>query len=229
MTQRAPSADWHVYTWPFTHDNTRICRAGRVRRRVTILPLFSFRRRAWWGWHSWVDEELRRELLARRDEDERVRQLVFPPKGRYVAWLSDDVAAEWQRAGEENTRWLVDSSPRGLARPDAGRWGGSAGGVAACPARRPGSRAGPGIPGGAARRTCPRGGLPGTPGLAGGQGAGPYRAASASWNPVHRHRPGNPGPIRSRTHNDWTSAAQRRGLNRSLSTKPEGGPGRSRH
>jgi hypothetical protein len=53
-----------------------------------------------------VDEELRRELLARRDEDQRVRRLVSPPPGQQVARLPDEVAAEWQRVDEDNTRWL---------------------------------------------------------------------------------------------------------------------------
>lgn len=58
------------------------------------------------GWNGCVDEELRRELLARRDEDQRIRNLVSPPQGQYMARLPDEVAAEWQRIDEENTRWL---------------------------------------------------------------------------------------------------------------------------
>jgi hypothetical protein len=53
-----------------------------------------------------VDEELRRELLSRRDEDQRVRQMLSPPKGRSMARLPDEVAAEWQRVDADNTRWL---------------------------------------------------------------------------------------------------------------------------
>ena len=53
-----------------------------------------------------MDEELRRELLARRDEDQRIRNLAAPPQGQYMARLPDEVAAEWQRIDEENTRWL---------------------------------------------------------------------------------------------------------------------------
>ena len=86
--------------------NGRTCRAGCVRRHVTILPPGIFRWRARRGWNGWVDEELRWELLARRDEDQRVRQLVSAPKGQYVARLPDEVATEWQRVDEENTRWL---------------------------------------------------------------------------------------------------------------------------
>jgi hypothetical protein len=55
-----------------------------------------------------MDDELRRELLRRRDEDQRVRQLVAPPKGQHMVRLPDDVAAEWQRVDDDNTRWLGD-------------------------------------------------------------------------------------------------------------------------
>jgi len=61
-------------------------------------------RRAWWN--GCVDEELRRELLSRRDEDQRVRHLVSPPRGQHVVKLPDEVAAQWQRADESNTHWL---------------------------------------------------------------------------------------------------------------------------
>lgn len=55
-----------------------------------------------------MDDELRRELLARRAEDQRIRMLVSPPKGEYTARLPDEVAAEWQRIDEGNTRWLAE-------------------------------------------------------------------------------------------------------------------------
>jgi hypothetical protein len=55
-----------------------------------------------------VDEELRRELLARAEEDQRVRRRVSPPKGQYEVRLSDAEAAEWQRVDTGNTRWLAD-------------------------------------------------------------------------------------------------------------------------
>ena len=51
-----------------------------------------------------MDEELRRELLARRDEDQRIRTLVSPPPGQHTVRLPDEVAAEWQRVDEDNTR-----------------------------------------------------------------------------------------------------------------------------
>lgn len=44
-----------------------------------------------------MDEELRRELLARRDEDQRTRTAVPPPQGQYMVQLPDEVAARWQR------------------------------------------------------------------------------------------------------------------------------------
>jgi len=53
-----------------------------------------------------MDEELRRELLARRDEDQRIRTLVLPPRGQHTVRLPDEVAAEWTRTDEDNTRWL---------------------------------------------------------------------------------------------------------------------------
>ena len=67
------------------------------------LPLPSAAR-----WNCRVDEELRRELLARRDEDQRIRNLVSSQPGGYMVRLPDDLAAEWQRIDEENTRWLAE-------------------------------------------------------------------------------------------------------------------------
>jgi hypothetical protein len=58
------------------------------------------------GWNSQVDKELRRELLTRRDEDQRARKLVSSPEGQHMAPLPGEVAAQWQRVDEENTRWL---------------------------------------------------------------------------------------------------------------------------
>jgi hypothetical protein len=55
-----------------------------------------------------VDEELKRELLARRDEDQRIRNLVSPPPGQHSVRLPDEVAAEWERIDADNTRWLED-------------------------------------------------------------------------------------------------------------------------
>jgi hypothetical protein len=55
-----------------------------------------------------VDEELRRGLLARAEEDQRVRRLAAPPKGQYVVRLPDDIAEEWHRVDTANARWLGD-------------------------------------------------------------------------------------------------------------------------
>ncbi len=58
------------------------------------------------GWNSRVDDELRLELLARRGDDQRIRNLVSPPSGQHMIILPDEVAAEWQRIDQGNTRWL---------------------------------------------------------------------------------------------------------------------------
>ena len=55
-----------------------------------------------------MDEELRRELLTRRDEDQRIRTQVSPARGQHAVTLSADAAAEWQRIDDDNTRWLGD-------------------------------------------------------------------------------------------------------------------------
>ena len=59
-------------------------------------------------WNGWVDEELRRELLARAGEDQRVRRLASPPTGQHEFRLPDEVAEEWHRVDTDNTRWLAD-------------------------------------------------------------------------------------------------------------------------
>jgi hypothetical protein len=59
-------------------------------------------------WNGGMDEELRRELLARAEEDQRVRHQVSPPKGQHVIMLSEESAEEWRRVDTENTRWLAD-------------------------------------------------------------------------------------------------------------------------
>lgn len=60
------------------------------------------------GWNGRVDEELRQELLRRRDEDQRVRHLVSFPTGQHIIRLPDKVAEELRRVDEDNTRWLGD-------------------------------------------------------------------------------------------------------------------------
>jgi len=73
---------------------------------VTVLPPVTLPLQGAAGCNGQVDKELRRELLARRDEDQRVRQLASPPKGQRLARLPGEVAAPWQRVDQENTRWL---------------------------------------------------------------------------------------------------------------------------
>jgi hypothetical protein len=58
-------------------------------------------------WNGSVDDELRRELLARAEEDQRVRNQAPMPKGQYVMRLSPEAAEEWRRVDTGNTRWLA--------------------------------------------------------------------------------------------------------------------------
>jgi hypothetical protein len=55
-----------------------------------------------------VDEELRRELLARRDEDQRIRHQVMASTDPDTGSVPDDLAGQWQRIDQDNTRWLAD-------------------------------------------------------------------------------------------------------------------------
>jgi hypothetical protein len=59
-----------------------------------MLPPLTLPRSATVGWNGCVDEELRRELLRRRDEDQRVRHLVSFPSGQHMIRLPDEVAEE---------------------------------------------------------------------------------------------------------------------------------------
>jgi uncharacterized protein DUF6624 len=54
-----------------------------------------------------VDDALRRELLARAEEDQRVRHQIPMPKGQYVMRLSQQAAEEWRRVDTGNIRWLA--------------------------------------------------------------------------------------------------------------------------
>jgi hypothetical protein len=83
-------------------------RSGWAGNQASRPPLPLFRCRARARWNGSVDEELKRELLARRDEDQRIRNLVSPPPGQYSVRLPDEVAAEWERIDADNTRWLED-------------------------------------------------------------------------------------------------------------------------
>jgi hypothetical protein len=53
-----------------------------------------------------MDDELTAELLTRRDEDQRIRRLVSGFVGQQPAEVPDELAGEWQRIDEANTRWL---------------------------------------------------------------------------------------------------------------------------
>jgi hypothetical protein len=48
-----------------------------------------------------VDEELRRELLARRDEDQRIRTLVSPPRGQHTVRLPQLYGTQFTVTGGE--------------------------------------------------------------------------------------------------------------------------------
>jgi hypothetical protein len=54
-----------------------------------------------------VDEELRRELLARREEDQRIRHLASARADPDTGRLPDDLAGQWRRVDDDNTRWLA--------------------------------------------------------------------------------------------------------------------------
>lgn len=56
-----------------------------------------------------MDAELRAELLARREEDQRVRQAAM---GSGVAGLPPGLLAEWRRMDEANTGWLAELTER---------------------------------------------------------------------------------------------------------------------
>ena len=53
-----------------------------------------------------MDDELVAELLTRRDEDQRVRRQVSGFVRQPEARVPDELAAEWERVDEANTRWL---------------------------------------------------------------------------------------------------------------------------
>jgi hypothetical protein len=66
------------------------------------LPLPSAAR-----WNCRVDEELRRELLARRDEDQRIRNLVPPVQQRAFLHSLRSAAAQGQ-ASRAHLAYLAD-------------------------------------------------------------------------------------------------------------------------
>ncbi len=54
-----------------------------------------------------MDERLRAELIARQDEDQRIRRLASRTDQAGRLSVPDDVAARWQRIDEDNTTWLA--------------------------------------------------------------------------------------------------------------------------
>ena len=57
-----------------------------------------------------MDAELRAELLARRDEDQRVRMAPIPPVGQYRE-IPPEIA-EMMRVDADNTAWLTELTAR---------------------------------------------------------------------------------------------------------------------
>ena len=60
------------------------------------------------GCNGWVDENLRRELLARGEEDQRVRHLAAAQADPDTGRLPDDLGEQWHTIDDSNTRWLAD-------------------------------------------------------------------------------------------------------------------------
>ena len=54
-----------------------------------------------------VDEQLRHDLLARCEEDQRIRQLAFDLGDPNTGILPDDLVEQWERVDQDNTRWLA--------------------------------------------------------------------------------------------------------------------------
>jgi hypothetical protein len=55
-----------------------------------------------------VDEGLRRELLARREEDQRIRHLAAARADPDTGRLPDGLGERWQSVDDDNTWWLAD-------------------------------------------------------------------------------------------------------------------------
>lgn len=60
------------------------------------------------GCNGLVDDELRRELLARREEDQRIRHLAAARADPDTGRLPDGLGEQWQSIDDDNTRWLAD-------------------------------------------------------------------------------------------------------------------------
>ena len=55
-----------------------------------------------------MDEQLRAEFLARREEDQRIRHAAMEASDPQTGRLPDDLGAEWHRIDTANTEWLND-------------------------------------------------------------------------------------------------------------------------
>jgi hypothetical protein len=60
------------------------------------------------GCNGGVDEDLRRELLARREEDQRIRHLAAAQADPDTGRLPDGLGEQWHSIDDDNTRWLAD-------------------------------------------------------------------------------------------------------------------------
>jgi hypothetical protein len=54
-----------------------------------------------------MDAELRPQLLARREEDQRVRHLIAPPRDGRPVPVPRGIAEDWQAVDAANTAWLA--------------------------------------------------------------------------------------------------------------------------
>lgn len=55
-----------------------------------------------------MDEDLRRELLARREEDQQIRHLAAAQADPDTGRLPDGLGEQWHSIDDGNTRWLAD-------------------------------------------------------------------------------------------------------------------------
>lgn len=60
------------------------------------------------GCNGDVDEDLRRELLARGEEDQRIRRLAAAQADPDTGLLPDGLGEQWLSIDDDNTRWLAD-------------------------------------------------------------------------------------------------------------------------
>jgi len=60
------------------------------------------------GCNGLVDEELRRALPARREEDQRIGHLAAARADPDTGRLPDGLGEQWQSVDDDNTRWLAE-------------------------------------------------------------------------------------------------------------------------